>query len=116
MTENPKIEAIVSFSFDYIYCLGDYILHSKLLEGDIVIVNNFSLPKNIYSRRLFVYSYWVFLEHNRNNLKNPWRLNCDYCWDVNVNLPNKGIFVSEVLDKYRLNLEENLRLAIQSSS
>ncbi len=121
MTDVPKVEDIVSFFYDYVVGLGNSVLHSNLVKGEYILVENFSLPDNVYSRRLFSFPYSVLLEHNRDNfnrdhIKNPWRLNEDHCWSINGNLPEKKVFVNEVLDKYKPNLEENLRLAFQSFS
>ncbi len=116
MTNIPKVEEIVSFFYDYVVGLGNKALHSNLVKGEYITVENFSLPDNVYSRRLFYFPYYVFLEHNRDHIKNPWRLNEDHCWLINGNFPEKKVFVNEVLAKYKPNLEENLRLAFQSVS
>lgn len=123
MTDIPKIEDIVDFSVGYFYCLfssGDPVEHSQIFIGESKIIEKFSLPDSINSRRLFLPVYHLFLSKYAPNDRFP---NCGrnstgnlHYWSVNGNLPSKEVFKEKILFYYKEYLESNLSKAFQSFS
>lgn len=115
---------IVNYSVDFIYRLfskDGSALHEDIIGLESSLIQHFSLPDTINSMRLFKPAYWALIENYvlsglfPNGNGNP--SSSSHLWRLKVGgLPDKETYKRRVMEKYGRYLEQNLKLALQSSS